>query len=333
MKAPGFWFNPAAAPGLWARVLSPAAWLWARATARRLARPATRAPVPVICVGNLNVGGTGKTPVVCALLAELAEMGGTPHALSRGYGGKTRGPHRVDPRKDDAATVGDEPLLLAAFGPTWVSDDRVAGAQAAAEAGASVVVMDDGFQNPGLHKDLNLLVIDASTGFGNGRVIPAGPLREPGAAGLARTDLVVLLGVRDTCARFLEAWPAVADLPRVEAVLRPLLTGMPWQGLRCLAFAGIGRPQKFFDTLAQTGAEVVATRSFADHERYPRAMVQRLMAEAARLGAQLVTTEKDAVRLPADLRANVLTLPVRLDIEEPAALHQALARLNVGSGD
>ncbi len=327
MQAPGFWSNPVKAPGLRARVLTPLSWVWAGVTARRLSRPGQRALVPVICIGNLGAGGAGKTPVACDLLQRLQAVGGMPHALSRGYGGSEVGPLRVDPQRHNAAQVGDEPLLLSAFGPAWISRDRLAGARAAAGAGATAVILDDGFQNPSLIKDLSLLVVDAAAGFGNGRVIPAGPLREPVSAGLARADLIVLLGKPVLRARFLAAWPKLAALPRVEGELRPLLTGMPWRGLRCLAFAGIGRPQKFFDTLAETGAEVIATRAFADHARYPRAMVQRLMAEAAKMGAQLVTTEKDAVRLPKDLRPEVLTLPVRLHLEDGATLDDALSRL------
>lgn len=329
MQAPGFWSNPAGAPGLAARALIPLSWVWTAVTARRLAKPGQRAPVPVICVGNLGAGGAGKTPVVCDVLQRLQAAGGTPHALSRGYGGSETGPLKVDPHRHGADQVGDEPLLLSAFGPTWISRDRVAGARAAAGAEATAVILDDGFQNPTLAKDLNLLVVDAAAGFGNGLVIPAGPLREPIPAGLARADLVVLLGKTDQRARCLDTWPVLAALPRVEGALRALLTGMPWQGLRCLAFAGIGRPEKFFDTLAETGAEVIATRTFADHARYPRAMVRRLMAEAAKMGAQLVTTEKDAVRLPQDLRPEVLSLPVRVHLEDSAALDDALSRLMI----
>jgi len=330
MRAPGFWSRPPAAPGLAARLLAPAAAAWARATARRVARdPKVRPGVPVICVGNLTAGGTGKTPVVSALLEHYAAQGVAAHALSRGYGGSLEGPVRVDPRTHTADQVGDEPLLLAGFGPAWVARDRAAGAAAAETGGARVIVLDDGFQNPDVAKDLSILVVDAEAGFGNGRVIPAGPLREPVAAGLARADLVLLMGAPEARTRVLEQWPALRTKPVAEGSLQPLPTGMPWEGLRCLAFAGIGRPGKFFATLRRTGAEVVETRAFPDHAAYGRAIVDRLLREAAALNAQPVTTEKDAVRLPPDLRPKFLTLPVRLALAERAALDAALDRLAV----
>lgn len=328
MRAPGHWAYAPERPGLAARLLSPVAAIWALSTARRVARPPKVRPgVPVICVGNLTAGGTGKTPVVSALLEHFASRGVAAHALSRGYGGRLEGPVRVDLHIHTAAEVGDEPLLLAGFGPAWVSRDRAAGAEAAAANGAEVIILDDGFQNPDVAKDLSLLVVDAEAGFGNGRVIPAGPLREPVAAGLKRADLVLLMGPEAARRRVLEQWPVLREKPLAEGSLQPLPTGMPWQGLRCLAFAGIGRPEKFFASLRGTGAEVVETRSFPDHAAYSRAIVERLLREAAQLNAQPVTTEKDAVRLPPDLRPKFLTLPVRLALAERDALDAALDRI------
>ena len=325
MRAPGFWSAPPDRPGIAARALAPASWIWRAVTAARLARPpAHRAGIPVICVGNLTAGGTGKTPVVSSLMERLSARGVAAHALSRGHGGRLAGPVRVDPARHGAADVGDEPLLLSGFGPAWVARDRAEGARAARAAGAAALILDDGFQNPGLARDLSILVIDAEAGFGNGRVIPAGPLREPVAAGLARAGLVILLGPEPARARFLDRHPAVAALPRAEGALAPLRTGLDFAGLRVLAFAGIGRPAKFFATLRALGAEVVATRAFADHAAYPRAMVLRMLREAAQAGALAVTTEKDAVRLPADLRPRVLTLPVRLALADAAPLDAAI---------
>jgi tetraacyldisaccharide 4'-kinase len=206
--------------------------------------------------------------------------------------------------------VGDEPLLLSAFGPVWVAKDRAAGANAAKSAGAAAILLDDGFQNPSLTKTKSLIVVDAQTGFGNGKVMPAGPLREPVQDGLKRADMMIVIGPSDERQRFIDQH--MPSLPIVEAELEPLQTGMDWTGLRVLAFAGIGRPQKFYDSLKRAGAEIVETRSFGDHAPYRADLLRRLLAEAKAKNAQLVTTEKDAVRLPSELRAQVLTFPVRL---------------------
>ncbi len=326
MRAPEFWNNPTGRPGWQAIALAPLAWIYARATARRLRRgsPYT-ARVPVICVGNVNAGGTGKTPTVIALAQMLSGRGHTPHAVSRGFGGRIEGPVQVSPERHKAEDTGDEPLLLAAFLPTWVAKDRADGVRAAEAAGASVVILDDGFQNPSVAKSLSIVVVDAETGFGNGRVIPAGPLREPAEVALKRADLILAIGDEAAQARF--ASTLVSDVPLVGARLEPLRTGMEWDGLKTLAFAGIGRPEKFFRTLRGLGADLVRAEALSDHQPLTSALMARLELEAAALGAQLVTTEKDAVRLPASFRLKVLTLPVRLTIEEPSALVRALDRL------
>ena len=328
MQPPGFWQRPRLRPGLVARLLAPVAAIWAIATARRVERPARcSAGVPVICVGNLTLGGAGKTPTVTALVERLAARGIAAHVLTRGHGGRLTGPIRVDLASHTADDVGDEPLLHAAIAPTWVSRDRCAGARAAVDAGAGAIVMDDGHQNPDLKKDLSIVVVDAETGFGNGRVVPAGPLREPVREGLARAGLVLGIGLEPSQRRLGQDWPEIADVPRISGTLVPLATGMQWQGLRCVAFAGIGRPEKFFASLRAVGADVAATHAFADHAVYPRAILDRLLSEAQRLGAQPVTTEKDAVRLPPDVRPKVLAFPVRLQIDDPAPLDAALDQL------
>ena len=330
MQAPGFWARPPEAPGLAARVLAPLSWIWTAVTRRRLARaPALHPGVPVICIGNLTVGGTGKTPMVIALVERLLARGHAAAVISRGHGGRLAGPVRVDPLRHEAADVGDEPLLLAAFAPIWVGRDRAATARAAVAAGAGVLVMDDGLQNPDLAKDLSLVVVDAGFGFGNGRVIPAGPLREPLAEGLARSDMVLAIGAAGDRGRFARVWPVVATMTGLAGELVPLPTGMDWRGLRALAFAGIGRPEKFFATLRGLGAEIVAARSFADHATYDARVLARLRSEATAAGAQLVTTEKDAVRLPPAFRREVLVLPVRLEIEDWTALDAVLAALGL----
>ncbi len=328
MRAPGFWWRPRRAAGVASLALLPLAAVWTLTTRLRLAHGAwARLPVPVICVGNLSIGGTGKTPTVVALVERLGRSGIAAHVLSRGHGGRIAGPVRVEPARHSASDVGDEPLLSAAFAPTWVARDRLAGAQAAIAAGAEAIVMDDGLQNPSLRKDLSIIVVDAETGFGNGRAIPAGPLRETVDWGLARGDLVVSLGAAAAQHRLAQDWPEIARLPRIEARLEVLETGMDWQGRKVLAFAGIGRPEKFFASLAAAGADIAATRAFDDHAEYPPAILQRLAREAKDLGAQLVTTEKDAVRLPDDFRRNVLVLPVRLTATDWTPLDAALDAL------
>lgn len=330
MRPPGFWHSLPGQPGLLARTLSPLGAFYSAATARRLRQTGYTACVPVICIGNLNAGGTGKTPTTIAIIERLAQRGQTPvHVVSRGYGGKLSGPIRVDPAHHTAADVGDEPLLLAAFAPTWVAKDRASGVQAAEKAGAAAVLLDDGFQNPTVTKTLSIIVVDAAQGFGNGLCIPAGPLREPVETGLARADLLLSIGTAPDQDGFTVSWGHKITLPHLTGHLAPLKMGMDWHGLRALAFAGIGNPEKFFATLRGEGAILAATVALDDHAVLSNAMMQRLDAQARSLGAQLVTTEKDAARLPVRFRSNVLTLPVRLQIEDWSELDAAFANLGL----
>jgi tetraacyldisaccharide 4'-kinase len=280
-----------------------------------------RVALPVVCIGNLVAGGAGKTPVALAVAALLRER--QPHFLTRGYGGRLRGPVRVDPSRHSAADVGDEALLLAASGPTWLARDRLAGARAAAAAGAGLIVMDDGFQNPGLHKDHSLIVVDGATGFGNGRLIPAGPLRERPEAALQRARGIVLIGAdRTGLAKRLPK-----TVPVFGARLAPTPDAETLAGCRVAAFAGIGRPQKFFDTLTELGCAIVLQRGFADHHRYSDSEIEELAFEAAAREAILVTTAKDTVRLAPDQRALVRTVDIVLEWEGEAAIRRFLSSL------
>ena len=329
MRAPEFWAAPS---GIAARLLAPLAVGWGAAARwrHRAAGAAERASVPVVCVGNLVVGGAGKTPVALSLAALAASRGIAAHVVTRGYGGRLAGPLRVDPLRHDAALVGDEALLIAAAAPCWVARDRSAGARAAAAAGAELVLLDDGHQYPHIAKDLSLLVIDAAYGFGNGRLIPAGPLRQPVAAGLARADAIALLGDGDPPAAVRSS-----GRPILRGHLRPLAASR-FAGARVVAFAGIGRPAKFFASLTATGADIVAAHAFPDHHRYRAGDLARLRREAAAAGARLVTTAKDRVRLPAAARLDIDALDVAVEWDDPAAtlrlLLRVLPELSVGHG-
>jgi len=317
MRAPAFWYRE---PGAAAALLAPLANLYALGAGikSRLAKP-YRAAVPVICVGNIVAGGSGKTPVALAL-AKLLEAREAAF-LTRGYGGREAGPLKVEAYRHRAEEVGDEPLLLARAAPTWLSRDRAAGARAAAAGGAGLIIMDDGFQNPSLVKDFSLVVIDGATGFGNGRLLPAGPLREPVAAGLARADAVVIVG--DDATGIAAQLPP--GMPLLAARLAPTPDAEFFAGKRVVAIAGIGRPAKFFATLADMGCTVAAHHAFADHHRYAADEIMQICVEAAALDATPVTTEKDWVRLPQPTRAMVQSVPVALEWQDEARVRALLA--------
>jgi tetraacyldisaccharide 4'-kinase len=324
MRAPGFWSGESAS--LAPLLLSPFSALYAAATARRVARPGWKAPVPVICCGNATAGGAGKTTLALDLGQRLARRGIAVHFLLRGYGGRLKGPLRVDPSVHDSTDVGDEALLLAAERPTWISADRAAGARAAIAAGAQAIVMDDGLQNPTLEKDLSLLVIDGNYGFGNGRIIPAGPLREPIKAAAARCRAAVIIGEDETGA--LAQLPPRLPVLRADLVPGPeaeLLAGQP-----VFAFCGIANPRKFFATLQQAGMMLAGREAYADHYPFDEGDLRTLLAEADRLRAVPVTTRKDFVRIPPAFRARVTVVTVRLEWEEPAAIEALLDPLAAG---
>jgi tetraacyldisaccharide 4'-kinase len=310
LSPPDFWSRH----GLVTSLLEPAAQAYAALGAARRALTAPyRARVPVICVGNLVVGGAGKTPVVESLARLLIARGRRPAILSRGYGGAAVGPVPVDPARHRASEVGDEPLMLARSAPVWVGRDRAAAARAAVDAGADCLVMDDGFQNPSLMKDLSLLAIDGTYGLGNGRVMPAGPLREPAIQGIARADAVVLLG-EDRAGLSSRIHKQV-----LRAALTPV-NGEDFAGKPVMAFAGIGRPAKFFATLDVCGARIVARYGFPDHHAYSEADLRGLADEAVAKGASLVTTEKDRARLSPAWRDRVAALAVTVAWQDEAAL-------------
>jgi tetraacyldisaccharide 4'-kinase len=314
-------------PELWdtdnglARLLDPVGRIVGAITAARARAPGMKMPVPVISVGNLTVGGSGKTPVALSLVRRLQARGAKPAVVLRGYGGRLKGPLRVDPERHRAAEVGDEALLHAAQAPTWIARSRATGALAAAAAGASVVVLDDGHQHPGIAKDLALVVVDGRAAFGNGRIVPAGPLRESVADGLARAHAVVLMGedARNVAARL------DPRLPLLRARLVPGPEQAALRGRTVVAFAGIGAPGKFFATLQEIGARVVARHPFDDHHGFAETDVQPILDEAFALNAVPVTTAKDAVRLAPDQRQQVNVLSVDVAWADDAAVDALLA--------
>ncbi len=330
LSTPRWWYARRGAPAPITRaLLKPLGWLWAAATARKLAGATPLdAGVAVICVGNLTVGGAGKTPVVRAILRRLRGQGIEAHGLSRGHGGKLAGPSRVDPALHSAADVGDEPLMLGQEAPFWISRDRPAGARAAKDAGAQVVVMDDGHQNPSLRKALSLVVVDGETRddewpFGDGGVFPSGPMREPLKAGLARADAVILLLPFDMERPDPELIALFGSTPVLIARLAPIAP--PPSGPQ-LAFAGIGKPWKFERSLRAAGATLVDFVPFADHQAYDDGTLKALERHAAAAAAGLLTTEKDWARLSPAWRAKVAAWPVAAAFEDEAALDAVLAR-------
>jgi len=322
LATPRWWYSRDGRTGAVARaLLTPISWIWAAATARRIAGGKPVDPgVPVICVGNLTVGGAGKTPVAREIARRL-----DGHVLSRGYGGSEPGPVRVDAARHASREVGDEPLMLAQDLPVWVARDRAAGARAAAEAGAKVIVMDDGHQNPAVAKTLSLVVVDGETRgdewpFGDGRVFPAGPMREPLKVGLARADAAIVLLPADLDAPDPDLLRALAAVP----VLVARLSAKPPPAGPQVGFAGIGKPWKVERALQAAGCQLADFWPFPDHHPYDEAILKRLADRAAQFDAGLVTTEKDWARLPAAWRARVTAWPVRAVFDDEAALERML---------
>ena len=319
--------------GLLAVSLLPLTLIWRLASlVRRLAARPYRPPVPVICVGNLTAGGTGKTPLVGWLADRLSEDGRTPAILTMGYGGSEAGPLWVDPEIHEAAACGDEPLMLADGRDVMVARDRAAGARAIIGGGRhDVIIMDDGMQNPNLSRDVTIGVFDGASGIGNGWVIPAGPLRLPFKAGMAEIDLAVINGNDETdlAKRIASACETFTAGLRPQAAIIESLGDAP-----LLAFAGIGRPTRFFRTVETLGGNLVKTLSFADHHPYSQQDLTQIQEDAQRHGAEMITTQKDWMRLPSDWRPRVVMLPVTMEIENEQDFLGRINRLaDRGAGD
>lgn len=320
MRSPEFWSEPDYTAKAAVRLLTPIGWLYGKSVTWKRDRATQFRPrAKVVCIGNLTAGGTGKTPIAIAVARALIARGVRPVILSRGYGGKIKGPALVDPAHDTAQTTGDEPLLLAAAAPVVVARDRRAGAALADSEDADVIVMDDGHQNFSVAKDMSIVVVDGAAGFGNGRILPAGPLREPVAQGLARAHAAIVVG---------DGLPNLAGFagPVLRAQLTPVdVLGL--KGARVVAFAGIGRPSKFFASLRALGAEIVEQREYADHHAYTASEIARLKSKARGAEAVLITTEKDFVRLTPAEREGVRFLPVRAAFDDMGAFDALLDKL------
>ncbi len=323
MREPAFWYRPSS----WtSRLLMPLGALYGAVAAQRLQREGFEAGIPVLCVGNYHVGGAGKTPVVLALTKLLHDLGETPVVLSRGYGGRLRGPIMVDPERHGAADVGDEPLMLARTVPVAVARDRIDGVALARSQRASVILMDDGFQNPTIAKDASLIVIDGDRGLGNACVFPAGPLRAPLPPQLARTDALIVVG-DGSAAKAVAAGIAERGKPVLSAHLKPDEASVAaLRGKPVLAFAGIGDPNRFFRTLRASGIEVVGERAFPDHHPFSNSEIETLIAEAKRDALTLVTTEKDMARLRGcDGAKDIVPFAVTLEFDGAARLRKFLS--------
>jgi tetraacyldisaccharide 4'-kinase len=327
MREPAFWHRPSS----WkSHLLRPLAALYGAVAARRLQRKGSDAGIPVLCVGNYHMGGAGKTPTVLALAKILRELGERPVVLSRGYGGKLRGPVMVDPARHNATDVGDEPLMMASHLPVVVARERIDGVALARSQRASVILMDDGFQNPAIAKDGSLIVIDGIRGIGNGKVFPAGPLRAPLPPQLARTDALVVVG-GGTASDAIAAEIKTRGGPVFAAHLRPEAPSLArLAGKRVLAFAGIGDPQRFFRTLRSHGIEVVQQRGFADHHPFSPGEIEALLADARRDVLTLVTTEKDLARLKSgaalpDWAQDIVPFLVVLEFEDLSRMRKFLS--------
>ncbi len=326
LRTPRRWYQRGHGAALLDRAAWPLSAVWSYATARRLARGAPFDPgIPAICVGNLTMGGSGKTPVVRELARTLAAMGLAPHILMRGHGGRLRGPLLVDPTEHRASEVGDEALMMAGEAPVWIARARAEGAKAAAASGAPLIVMDDGHQNPDVLKRLSLIVVDGETRdgewpFGEGGVFPAGPLREPFAAGLARADAVVLLMPSDSG----PPEPALLRPFEGKPVILARLTAAPPPPGPQLGFAGIAKPWRMERALRAAGCDLLAFTSLADHQVLSEALLAGLAARARKLGAGLLTSEKDWARLPPPWRDRIAYWPVRARFEDPTALESLL---------
>ena len=325
MLAPKFWYPEKSEKSISSTALIPLGYMYALLSKFRMLQSVQKHfDIPIVCIGNLNVGGTGKTPTTISAAQFLIEKGYDVHVVSRGYGGTVKGPLLINDKEYSANEVGDEALMLSAFAPTWVADKRSAGIKNAISEGAEIILLDDGFQDPSFYKDLSILTVNAKKGFGNKRCIPAGPLRETLSSGLKRADVLISIGAESSQKNFKKIYKRYINLPIAIANLEVLNTGISWENMKVVAFAGIAHPENFFEALRAQGADIVRCQSLSDHQKLSSTLMKRLIEGARAENAQLVTTEKDFVRIPSELQCYFNVLEVNLEIEDEKFLVKKL---------
>jgi len=320
LHSPPFWYRQKTTKDIFLKtILTPLSWIYGWLARKRFE---LYFPVPmekpIICVGNLVTGGAGKTPAVLALVDLLKDSGFNPHLLTRGYGGLEPGPIQVNPDTDSSHDVGDEAMLLVKKAPTWVSTNRPLGAQAAMDSGANIVVMDDGFQNPVIYKDFSFVIIDGAVGFGNKKLLPAGPLREPIDSGLSRANAVLIVG--EDKLRVADRIAAMSDIPILFASTSIDKDNIDIKEKKLVAFAGLARPEKFKYTLECGGADIVEWQAFPDHHPYSEADIEDLIKIAEHKEAELITTRKDYVRIPEKFKDKIHQLSITMVWQDKTAI-------------
>ncbi|MDG2475342.1 MAG: tetraacyldisaccharide 4'-kinase [Paracoccaceae bacterium] len=325
MLFPYFWLKPKFKSSFFPYLLYPISLVWmAFSVLNKIIILPYKSPVPIICVGNITVGGNGKTPTAIKLRSLLKELGYNPHILSRGYKASLKGPHFVNPTKDSFREVGDEALMMSMSGPTWISRNRRLGIKSAIASDADIIILDDGFQNNSIKKDFSILVIEASIGFGNGYLIPAGPLRENIKSGLNKANLIITLGEKSAQTDFANANRFIEKLPKIKGRLVPETTDYKLKDRSVIAFAGIAHPKKFKTTLETLGANIIIFKKFTNHKAFKINALENLIMIAEKKQAILVTTEKDFVRIPKHLQHNFQVIKVNLEIQTPNLLIEKL---------
>ena len=317
MQAPKFWEEES----IQSLVLMPVSYLYEFLYKLRNKLTKTiKLKIPIICIGNITVGGAGKTPTAIAVAEYLISKGLTPHFLSRGYGRKLKGTLKVND-EHTALMVGDEPILLSKVAPTWVCSNKLDGAEEAQKNGAEVIIMDDGFQNPSIHKDLSILVIDEGFGIGNGKIIPAGPLRERAPEAFNKADGVIIIKTADGKKKDFKKY---FDKPTIHANLVPAEDSSMFSGSKVVAFCGIGRPKKFYSTVESIGAKIITKHDFSDHHTFTPDELMKIIEESSSLDAIPITTEKDWIRLPQEAKKMISYIKVNLIFSNPNVIYKVL---------